>query len=206
MSEPFAIELRGVRKGFRDTSVLRGLDLAVPTGATTTILGGSGSGKSVCLKHMIGLLRADAGEIRVLGRDVTRLSESEWTQLRRQFGREQKYTLRNLGEEPFFSEFAVTNPESKRTYRVRVRGTGPGDNHCSCPDFTTNTLGTCKHIEFTLAKLERKRGGREAFKEGYQPEYSEVFLQYGARREVRFRPGAACSRRTRMAPHSSSAA
>jgi phospholipid/cholesterol/gamma-HCH transport system ATP-binding protein len=86
VSELFAIEFRGVRKGFRGTPVLRGLDIAAPTGATTTILGGSGSGKSVCLKHMIGLLRADAGEIRVLGRDVTRLSESEWTQLRRQFG------------------------------------------------------------------------------------------------------------------------
>ena len=86
MSEGSAIEFRGVRKGFRGKPVLRGLDLAVPSGATTTILGGSGSGKSVCLKHMIGLLRADAGEIRVLGRDVTRLPEAEWVALRRQFG------------------------------------------------------------------------------------------------------------------------
>ncbi len=38
----------------------------------------------------------------------------------------------------------------------------PGDNYCSCPDFATNTLGTCKHIEFTLASLERKRGGVSA--------------------------------------------
>jgi phospholipid/cholesterol/gamma-HCH transport system ATP-binding protein len=86
MSGDLAIEFRGVRKGFRGKPVLRGLDLAVPSGATTTILGGSGSGKSVCLKHMIGLLRADAGEIRVLGRDVTRLPEAEWALLRRQFG------------------------------------------------------------------------------------------------------------------------
>ena len=86
MSGELAIEFRGVRKGFRGKPVLRGLDLAVPSGSTTTILGGSGSGKSVCLKHMIGLLRADAGEIHVLGRDVTRLPEAEWTLLRRQFG------------------------------------------------------------------------------------------------------------------------
>ena len=86
MSEALAIEFRGLRKGFREQPVLRGLDLAVRAGDTTTILGGSGSGKSVCLKHMIGLLRADAGEIRVLGRDVTRLPEPEWVELRRQFG------------------------------------------------------------------------------------------------------------------------
>jgi phospholipid/cholesterol/gamma-HCH transport system ATP-binding protein len=86
MSGDLAIEFRGVRKGFRGKPVLRGLDLALPGGSTTTILGGSGSGKSVCLKHMIGLLRADAGEIRVLGRDVTRLPEVEWVELRRQFG------------------------------------------------------------------------------------------------------------------------
>ncbi|MEN8162434.1 MAG: ATP-binding cassette domain-containing protein, partial [Myxococcota bacterium] len=63
--EPLAVEFRGVRKAFRGNPVLRGLDLAVRPGETTTILGGSGSGKSVCLKHMIGLLRADAGEVLV---------------------------------------------------------------------------------------------------------------------------------------------
>ena len=86
MSGELALELRGVRKGFRGQPVLRGLDLAVPSGQTTTILGGSGSGKSVCLKHMIGLLRADAGRISVFGRDVTRLPEDEWVPLRREFG------------------------------------------------------------------------------------------------------------------------
>lgn len=86
MSEALAIEFRGVRKAFRDNAVLRGLDLHVRSGETFTILGGSGSGKSVCLKHMIGLLRCDAGQISVLGRDVTRLPEREWVELRRDFG------------------------------------------------------------------------------------------------------------------------
>ena len=86
MSEAFAIEFRGVRKAFRDKAVLRGLDLQVPSGATYTILGGSGSGKSVCLKHMIGLLRCDAGQVFVQGRDVSRLPEREWVGLRRDFG------------------------------------------------------------------------------------------------------------------------
>jgi superfamily II DNA or RNA helicase len=121
------------------------------------------------------------------------MSLEDWQiELRRQFGREQQYLLKNIGDQPFFSEFEVLNPQSQRTYRVQIRGITPGDNHCSCPDFTTNTLGTCKHIEFTLASLEAKRGGKAALQAGYQPTYSEVFLQYGARREVRFRPGTEC--------------
>ncbi len=81
-----AIELRGVTKSFHGKPVLRGVDLVIAAGETTVILGGSGSGKSVCMKHMIGLLRADAGEVRVFGRDVTRLSESGWVVVRRDFG------------------------------------------------------------------------------------------------------------------------
>jgi phospholipid/cholesterol/gamma-HCH transport system ATP-binding protein len=84
-AEP-AIELRGVAKAFLGKPVLRGVDLAIRAGETTVILGGSGSGKSVCMKHMIGLLRADAGTVRVLGRDVTHLSERGWVDVRRDFG------------------------------------------------------------------------------------------------------------------------
>jgi len=62
--------------------------------------------------------------------------------LRRQFGREQRLRLKNVGREPIFSEFEVTNPQTKRTYRVAIRGRGLGDNFCSCPDFAVNTLGT----------------------------------------------------------------
>lgn len=121
------------------------------------------------------------------------MSLEDWQiELRRQFGREQDFTLKNLGHQRVFSEFEVTNPQTQRTYRVHIRGTQPGDNHCSCPDFATNTLGTCKHIEFTLATLERKRGGKTELRAGFQPPYSEVYLYYGARREVRFRPGASC--------------
>ena len=121
------------------------------------------------------------------------MSLEDWqVELRRQFGREQDYRLKNVGDQPFFSEFEVVNPQSRNAYRVRIRGPQVGDNHCSCPDFATNTLGTCKHIEFTLAALERKRGAASALRDGYRPPYSEVFLQYGARREVRFRPGEDC--------------
>jgi superfamily II DNA or RNA helicase len=121
------------------------------------------------------------------------MSLEDWQiELRRQFGREQSYRLSNLGFDPVFSEFEVTNPQSGGSYRVQIRGPRPGDNFCTCPDFATNTLGTCKHIEFTLAAIERKRGGAARLKAGFQSSYSEVYLHYGLRREVRFRPGTAC--------------
>jgi hypothetical protein len=108
----------------------------------------------------------------------TDLSPVEWQRgLRRQFGREQSFLLENLGADPFFSEFKVTNPVSKSSYRVAVRGLGPGGNFCSCPDYATNELGTCKHLEFTLAQLERKRGAKKAFARGYQPPFSELYLR-----------------------------
>jgi hypothetical protein len=82
------------------------------------------------------------------------MSLEQWqTELRRQFGREQPFTLKNVGGDLVYSDFLVTNPDSQSTYQVRIRGLAAGDNYCSCPDFATNTRGTCKNIEFTLARL-----------------------------------------------------
>jgi phospholipid/cholesterol/gamma-HCH transport system ATP-binding protein len=84
VSDPeLAIELRDVRKAVRGKAVLTGVSLAIPVGSTFTILGGSGSGKSVCLKHMIGLLKPDAGRVLVLGRDITDLGERELVEVRK---------------------------------------------------------------------------------------------------------------------------
>lgn len=81
-----AIEMRSVSKSFGRKSVLRDLDLAVRVGETYAILGGSGSGKSVCLKHMNGLLRPDAGSVWVGGIDITHLSESALIEVRKSCG------------------------------------------------------------------------------------------------------------------------
>jgi len=122
------------------------------------------------------------------------LSTAEWqVALRRQYGREQAFTIVNLGNEPVFSEFQVGNPKNGRTYRVAIRGAGLGENYCACPDFATNLLGTCKHIEFVLGHLERRRGGKAALRRGFQPDYSEVWLRYGAQRHICFRPGQSCT-------------
>ena len=121
------------------------------------------------------------------------MAVEDWQRgLRRQFGRVQAFKWKNLGTEPIFSEFAVENPQSGSRYRVAIRGVRPGESYCSCPDFSTNDLGTCKHIEFILGRLERKRGGRRALAQGFKPRYSEVYLQYGAERHVRFRAGLDC--------------
>ena len=82
---PF-VDLRSVEKSFGRNHVLRGIDLQIAPGEIITLLGGSGTGKSVLLKHMIGLLQPDRGEVWIDGRDVTRLGERDWVELRRRFG------------------------------------------------------------------------------------------------------------------------
>ena len=117
----------------------------------------------------------------------------EWQRaLRRQFGREQGFLLDNLGSEPIFSEFRVRNPQLKTSYRVAIRGQLPGDNYCSCPDYATNELGTCKHIEFVVSRLAKKRGTTAAFRRGYQPPFSELYLRNDGRRSLHFRAGTEC--------------
>jgi phospholipid/cholesterol/gamma-HCH transport system ATP-binding protein len=80
---PPLIEFKGVKKAFGPKVVYSGLDLAIPRGATVTIMGASGSGKSVMLKMLIGLFEADGGEILFDGSDVTKMNEHELYAVRR---------------------------------------------------------------------------------------------------------------------------
>ena len=80
------IEIRGLSKRFGKKVVLDGLDLTVPKGKNTVVIGGSGTGKSVLIKCVVGLLRPDAGEIRIEGEDVTKMDERELVRVRRKFG------------------------------------------------------------------------------------------------------------------------
>lgn len=117
----------------------------------------------------------------------------EWqVTLRREYGQSQEFKVKNLDNEPIFSDFEVMNPQTEKRYRVSIRGNALGVNYCSCPDFAVNTLGTCKHIEWLLAKLSRKQGGKKAFQTGYLPLHSEVYLEYGLKRQVRFQAGQEC--------------
>ena len=71
------IKVRGLTKSFGPKHVLRGVDLDVFEGETLVVLGGSGEGKSVLLKHLNGLERPDAGEIIVAGHNLDQLNEDE---------------------------------------------------------------------------------------------------------------------------------
>lgn len=76
----------GLHKAFGALVVLDGLDLDVRRGETTVVLGPSGSGKSVLLKHAVGLLRPDAGEVHFDGQRVDHLKEHEWWPIRKRIG------------------------------------------------------------------------------------------------------------------------
>jgi phospholipid/cholesterol/gamma-HCH transport system ATP-binding protein len=85
MSPP-KIRLRGLRKSFGAKHVLDGIDLDVETGTSTVIIGGSGSGKSVLIKCILGLITPDAGTIEIDGQDIARLSARERAAKRAEIG------------------------------------------------------------------------------------------------------------------------
>jgi phospholipid/cholesterol/gamma-HCH transport system ATP-binding protein len=80
------IELRNIHKAFGKQVVLNGVDFEVREGETVALLGPSGTGKSVLLKHIIGLIRPDIGEIYVDGKDVCRLKRKQLSELRSEIG------------------------------------------------------------------------------------------------------------------------
>jgi phospholipid/cholesterol/gamma-HCH transport system ATP-binding protein len=86
VEKPAVIELQGVEKSFGRQKVLEGVDLVAREGSTLVIVGASGEGKSVILKHMLGLLVPDAGRVSVFGRDLRGLPREELKEVRRQFG------------------------------------------------------------------------------------------------------------------------
>jgi len=77
------IECRDLCKSFGSKPVLQGVNLAVDKGETMVILGGSGSGKTVLLKHMNGLMGPESGEVLVEGVEISRLDEDELTEVRK---------------------------------------------------------------------------------------------------------------------------
>ena len=80
------IEVTGLTKSFGRQAVLRGIDLEVPDGSITIIIGRSGGGKSVFLRHLLGLVRPDAGRIVIDGVDVTGLRGRAFDRVRERYG------------------------------------------------------------------------------------------------------------------------
>jgi phospholipid/cholesterol/gamma-HCH transport system ATP-binding protein len=86
MDAPDAIEFVDVHKSFGRNKLLAGFDLAIPDGKISMILGPSGTGKSVCIKHMVGLLYPDDGDVLIHGESVPNMSDDELFEMRKKFG------------------------------------------------------------------------------------------------------------------------
>jgi superfamily II DNA or RNA helicase len=102
----------------------------------------------------------------------------EQIDIRRQRAVEGKFRIQNLGRNRVFSDYQIVNPSTGGQYRVSIRGFDVGDNSCTCPDFRTNTLGTCKHIEAVLAALREETPAPMRRRKATVTR-PEVFLHYG---------------------------
>jgi len=83
---PDAVQFVDIHKSFGRNHILRGLNMSIPEGLVTMIIGPSGTGKSVCIKHMVGLLYPDAGDVRVHGESVPAMTDGELFEMRKKFG------------------------------------------------------------------------------------------------------------------------
>jgi len=118
-SEPL-IQFRSVRKAFGDQTVLDGVDLTIEQGVVTTIIGRSGVGKSVLLKHVVGLLRPDGGEILYRGDNLLTLSRS----VRRSLKSKISYMFQNMAlfdSMTVFENIALPLEEKTRLSKGEIR-------------------------------------------------------------------------------------
>ncbi|MDO4319169.1 MAG: DEAD/DEAH box helicase [Bacteroidales bacterium] len=113
------------------------------------------------------------------------MSLTDWQKaLRRQAAAHEQLVVSPM-EDVATGYFKVYNPTKKRTYTVVYRGPESSWNYCSCPDFHTNQLGTCKHIE----AVGMAAGGKYARKRYQLPLRSSIYLDYRGKRRVRIRIG-----------------
>ncbi len=80
------IKVQGLKKKFDDRQILNGIDFEIYKGETFVIMGGSGCGKSTILKHLIGTLKPDEGEVSLLGKNISLLSEDEMDEIKKKIG------------------------------------------------------------------------------------------------------------------------
>jgi phospholipid/cholesterol/gamma-HCH transport system ATP-binding protein len=86
MSDKPAVELIDIKKSYGSQQVLRGVNLPIMEGKTTVIVGGSGTGKSQIIKHILGLIKPDSGQVMVYGKDISSVNKKELMEIRTNFG------------------------------------------------------------------------------------------------------------------------
>ena len=92
--------------------------------------------------------------------------------------RQEKMTVQTRNKKSPWTDYIVTSKASGKTYRVALRGQERGVSYCSCPDYRSNTLGTCKHVMHVLRKVKR-RFPATAMRRSYRRKDSSVRLDYG---------------------------
>jgi SNF2 family DNA or RNA helicase len=92
--------------------------------------------------------------------------------------------LKAATKNELWTDYAVTNLASGKSYRVALRGWERGDSYCSCPDFRKNTLGTCKHILYAMSEA-KKRFSEKVRNTPYKVNGMAVHLRYGEETELR---------------------
>src|SRR3954470_24246833 len=107
----------------------------------------------------------------------------EQIDIRRRRAAEGQFKIQNLGRNRVFSDYQISNPTTGGQYRVSIRGFDVGDNTCECPDFRTNTLGTCKHIEDVLAALRDETPPQLHRRKAAVP-HPQIYLRYGGQLRV----------------------
>jgi len=86
MSENLAVQLIDIRKSYGSQEVLKGVNLSIEEGKTTVIVGGSGQGKSQIIKHILGLIRPNSGQVMVYGKDLNNVNNKQLKEIRNNFG------------------------------------------------------------------------------------------------------------------------
>ena len=118
------------------------------------------------------------------------MTDREWQiALRKQIAEKEQFDIVNLGDEVVYSDFSVFSPHSKNTYKVAMRSKDNSLNFCSCPDFKTNLLGTCKHIEAVRLKLSKRRGIKKLLDIIPEITYSSLYVSYYEDRAIKLRIG-----------------
>lgn len=112
----------------------------------------------------------------------------EWqVALRQQQAQRERFTISELSPQFSPGEYQVRNPRTRSQYKVIYRGAYSPWNYCSCPDFRTSGLGTCKHVE--AVKLWLQAEGKEPHQE--VPDYTSIYVDYRGERSIRIRFGEA---------------
>ncbi|QDU60114.1 RNA polymerase-associated protein RapA [Planctomycetes bacterium Pan216] len=97
--------------------------------------------------------------------------------------KKEKFTLRSNDPSEPWTDYTITSAASGKSYRLALRGEEAGESYCSCPDFRTNTLGTCKHLLYALRRV-RRRFSAEARATPPRTPDSFIHVHYGEELEL----------------------